>query len=443
MRVKEASDPVRKAVIYQINLRVFTKEGTISAAEKFLPDVVASGADIIYLCPFVEADDDQCYEYWSERQKKSCCMNPRNPYRLMDYFRVDREYGKEEDFKSFVTVAHRLGLKVMMDLVYMHAGPTFAKQFPQFVKLDADGNPLLNSYHFCTIDFDSRELREYLWDNMLYFVKECGIDAYRCDVGGSVPLDFWIEGVRRIKQIRPDFIMLNENELKYRPEDQLEAFDINYSQFWVMYAMRDIFLCGMPAAALEIAWRGEHGAAENGMSLRCIEHHDTANDMYHNRMEKISSAKCEVALVLCYCIDGVPLLYNGCEYRDTSRHSIFGRKGQFTIDRSGDPSERMAFLRKLAEIHRNEQAILYGSTEWIQHDKRETVCAILRSTETEAIFCAVNLGDKKCEVHCPANRNLSSGHRLLERGFFFSDAGFTLEANGFIILKVSDFLIEK
>ena len=49
---------VKQAVIYQINLRVFTREGTLSAAEKFLHEVADTGADIVYLCPFAEADDD-------------------------------------------------------------------------------------------------------------------------------------------------------------------------------------------------------------------------------------------------------------------------------------------------------------------------------------------------------------------------------------------------
>ena len=156
---------------------------------------------------------------------------------------------------------------------------------------DADGKPQLNSYHFCLINFDVPELREELWRNMLYFVTECGIDAYRCDVGGAIPLDFWVEGIRRIKKIRPDFLMLNEHELKFRPEDQLEAFDINYSQYWGMSSLRDIFAFGLPAHALELVWKEEHAVVENGMSLRFIEHHDTANDMYYNRVEKISSGK--------------------------------------------------------------------------------------------------------------------------------------------------------
>ncbi|MCK5844216.1 MAG: hypothetical protein KAG97_05870, partial [Victivallales bacterium] len=345
MKVKEVSDAVRKAVIYQINLRVFTKEGTITAAKKFLPDVAATGADIVYLCPFTESDDDPTVEYWSERQRRSGCGNSRNQYRLMDYFKIDPEYGTDADFQSLVNAAHKLGLKVMLDLVYMHAGPTFGKRHPEFVKHDAEGNAVLNSYNFCTVDFDSDDLREYLWENMLYFVEEFGIDAYRCDVGGAVPLEFWVEGVRRIKKRHPDFIMLNEHELKYRPEDQVEAFDVNYSQSWLMVSMREIFAFGQPALGLELTWNAEHNDVENGMSLRGIEHHDTANDMYYNRMEKISSAKCEGSLVLCYCIDGVPFLYNGCEYKDTSRHSIFGKKSQFTIDRTLDPASRMEFLR--------------------------------------------------------------------------------------------------
>ena len=89
-------DYVKDAVIYQINLRVFTKEGTFAAAEKFLPDGAATGADIVYRCPFVESDDDPNPAYWSTRQKCSNCQNPRNPYRLMDFYKIDKEYGTAE-----------------------------------------------------------------------------------------------------------------------------------------------------------------------------------------------------------------------------------------------------------------------------------------------------------------------------------------------------------
>ncbi|MBO4490268.1 MAG: hypothetical protein J5944_02785, partial [Lentisphaeria bacterium] len=59
---------IRDTVIYQINLRSFTREGTLAAAEKYLPEVADTGADIVYLCPFMESDPDPDPAYWSLRQ---------------------------------------------------------------------------------------------------------------------------------------------------------------------------------------------------------------------------------------------------------------------------------------------------------------------------------------------------------------------------------------
>ena len=134
--MKKILEEVKDAVIYQINLRVFTKEGTFAAAEKFLPDVAATGADIVYLCTIAESDEDKDPSSWSMRQKRSLTGNPRNPYRLSNYFAIDPEYGTEEEFRSFVKKAHSFGLKVMLDLVYGHSGPTFGKDHPSYVKRD-------------------------------------------------------------------------------------------------------------------------------------------------------------------------------------------------------------------------------------------------------------------------------------------------------------------
>lgn len=429
-------DYVKDAVIYQINLRVFTKEGTIAAAEKFLPDVAATGADIVYLCPFVESDDDPKPEYWSTRQKFSNCQNPRNPYRLKDFYVIDKEYGTAEDFKSFVAAAHKLNLKVMPDLVYMHAGPTFGKRYPEFVKKDENGNVKLNSYFFCQIDFDSAELREYLWQNMEYFVREFDVDGFRCDVGGAIPLDFWVEGRRRIEKIKSPIIMLDENEIDFRPAEQDEAFDINYCQGWTQSVFPFIFSSGMPVSSLKLMWDRVNKARPGAVVIRAIEHHDTANDWYYSRPEKISSAKCEAAYVLCYTIDGVPFIYNGCEYKDTSRHSIFGNKGQFTIDRSGDPAERSAFLRKLAELHRTEQAFRDGSMEWLENSESNTVCTYLRTAPNgEKVFCAINLGNDAVTVKCSGAELFAEGTALFKRGAEFSSEGLKLEANGFAVIK--------
>ena len=429
----DRTEMVKNAVIYQINLRVFTPEGTLAAAEKFLPEVADTGADIVYLCPFMESDPDPDPAHWSTRQQRSGCGNPRNPYRIKDFYKVDPEYGTEDDLRSFVKTAHRLKLKVMFDLVYMHTGPSFGKAHPDYVQKDDSGRVKLNNYNFCLLDFDSPAAREYLWRNMEYWVREFDADGFRCDVGGMVPLDFWVEGRRRVEKIKMPFLMLDECEIQFRPADQDEAFDINYCQGWTQSTFPDIFRSGMPARALEIAWRTADSARPGAVVIRALEHHDTANDMYYARMEKISSAKCDAAYVLCYTVDGVPFLYNGCEHRDTSRHSIFGNPGQFFIDRSKDRAERSAFLRELARLHRTEAAFRNGSMRWLENSAPDLVCTYLREApDGEKIFCAVNFGNETVTADCP---EISGGELLLNRGAEILSGKLKIKANGYMLLK--------
>ena len=167
---KEISDFVKSAVMYQLFLRPFTLEGTLEAATRMLPHIASIGVDIVYLCPQMVADDDPRTEFWSDRQNASKMENPFSPYRIKDYFHTDPEYGTDDDLKRFVAIAHRLGMRVMLDLVYYHCGPTavFIEEHPDFVKRNDDGTVKNGRWHFPELNFDCLELREYLWQNMEY-----------------------------------------------------------------------------------------------------------------------------------------------------------------------------------------------------------------------------------------------------------------------------------
>ena len=64
------------------------------------------------------------------------------PYRIKNYFKIDSEYGTDADLKKFVERAHELGMKVMLDAVYYHCGPTadIITTNPDFVVRDENGN---------------------------------------------------------------------------------------------------------------------------------------------------------------------------------------------------------------------------------------------------------------------------------------------------------------
>ncbi|MBI5397476.1 MAG: hypothetical protein HZA91_19430, partial [Verrucomicrobia bacterium] len=97
LQARPSPDWLTRGVMYQVWLRGFTPEGTLRAAMKRLPSVAELGANIIYLCPVQLQDDDMRQEFWSKRQKASGTNNPRNPYRIKDYNRIDPEYGSESD----------------------------------------------------------------------------------------------------------------------------------------------------------------------------------------------------------------------------------------------------------------------------------------------------------------------------------------------------------
>ena len=119
----KAPDWFKKSAIYQINPRTFCEEGTIKAVTTELPKLAELGFEIMYLCPIFEEDASEDRSFWSNRQKKSETENPKNPYRMNDYFKIDSEYGTMDDLREFVAEAHKLGLKVFLDLVYFHIGP--------------------------------------------------------------------------------------------------------------------------------------------------------------------------------------------------------------------------------------------------------------------------------------------------------------------------------
>ena len=112
-----------RLILYQINPRMFTPQGTLRAAKALLPHIASIGVNVVYLFSVCKEDDSEDRAFWSERQKKSNLNNPKNPYRIADYFSVDEEYGGNAQLKEFVEEAHKVGLSVMMDLVYFHCAP--------------------------------------------------------------------------------------------------------------------------------------------------------------------------------------------------------------------------------------------------------------------------------------------------------------------------------
>ena len=446
---KEVSDFVRSAVMYQLFLRPFTPEGTLKAATRMLPHIASLGVDIVYLCPQMVADDDPRTEFWSDRQNASKMDNPYSPYRIKDYFATDPEYGTDDDLQRFVTTAHSLGLLVIFDLVYYHCGPTavFIEDHPDFVKRNEDGTVKNGRWHFPELNFDCPELREYLWKNMEYWVRDFDVDGFRTDVEQSVPEDFWEEGRRRIEAIKQDVIMLAESE---NPLATVNAYDISYGFTWAN-AIRNVFLKKMPASHLIEKWTAMRDKMPQGtLFLRNLENHDISMDLGDGRWNMVGSPELvQAAMLLNFTIDGIPFIYNGEEIADNSHHCIFANRDHgknLVIDWSLALSEvgenRLEFTKSLTTLRHGNIALQEGETVWLDNDRPESVVSFLRTAEEQTILTVVNTTDEPLTVAVKTKcGNIDLWDELLASGVAWRRlpdgmARFDLLPYGFAVLNI-------
>ena len=438
-----ASTPnwLAKASVYQINPRTFSKEGTIKAVTKELPNLAELGFSVVYLCPVFKEDESTDLKNWSIRQKASETGNPKNPYRMNNYFEIDSEYGTMDDLREFVNAAHSLGQKVLLDLVYLHMGPNadIFKRHPEFMKMDADGNVLLNYWNFPELDYDYQGVREYMWCNMVYYVGEIGVDGFRCDVGDGVPLDFWREGLRRCRTINPETALINEGSI----QNYFKVFSSMYAFYW-HEAIHAIITGEEKASHLRKKWQEvDEKTLKGARYLRDMDNHDTVTDWDMRVEKRIGHKGMELIQVMNFIIDGIPMVYAGNELADSSYQSMFANRfhmGKYEVtDRSIAKEDysirRQDIMKRLNALKKSEEILYSGKTVWLDNTDSDNVISFARVTEKGKIIFIGNLSGNsvECKVDCLGEQNkviLESSEATK-----MNETSITLSPYGYIVLK--------
>lgn len=424
---------LKKSAVYQINPRTFCAEGTIKAVTMQLPFLAELGFKILYLCPIFEEDDSVDLQNWSTRQKASQTGNPKNPYRMNDYFKIDSEYGTMDDLREFVQESHRLGMRVVLDLVYLHIGPNAAilKSFPDFAAKNEDGTVKCTRWNFPYLNYESQGLREYLWSNMAYYIGAIGADGFRCDVGDEVPLDFWREGARRIRAINPDTVMINEGERA----EHLSVFDANYGFYWhnCLFDLLTGAMTAQDVMAQHIHYQNLYPAG--GLVLRDMDNHDTVTDWPYRIEEHFGNDCMELILAMNYTIDGVPMVYCGNELADQAKLSMFANRfypGAFACtDRKAigeQVSRRKEIIKKLNALKAEQPVLSDGETEWTPVENT-SVLAFKRVGKNAQIIFAGNFSEDFEQIQ------LDSGEVLLSKNATIENGTASFSAYGYVIMR--------
>lgn len=150
----------RDLVIYELHIGSFTEEGTYTRAIDELDRLKRLGITAIEVLPLA-----QCPGKWNWG------------YDGVNYFAPSNTFGTPDQLKAFVDACHARGLAVINDVVYNHVGPegNYLAEFGPY-RSKKFGTPWGDAF-----DFDRDEVRQFVIDNILFWIDEYHFDGLRLD----------------------------------------------------------------------------------------------------------------------------------------------------------------------------------------------------------------------------------------------------------------------
>ena len=425
-----APEWAHSANIYEVNVRQYTPEGAFKAFAEHLPRLSEMGVDILWFMPIFPVS--------AERRKGTLGSY----YAIADFTKVNPEFGVLEDFRAIVDEAHRLGMRVILDWVPNHTGwdHPWITEHPDYYTRNEAGeiidpiDPKTGKSWGWTdvadLNYDNPELRQAMIADMLFWLREVGVDGFRCDVASEVPDDFWREALPQLRGQKPDVFMLAEAE--HPPHRNEELFAMSYG--WSFHHLMNEIAQGEAKAPAISKWLKEDRAKfRKGYHMHFITNHDE-NSWNGTEFERMGEAVKAMA-VLAFTFDGMPLIYSGQEAGLDKRLEFFEKD---TINWDKLPAFE-PFYRTLLDLKRNNKALWNGAAGGepviIPIPENDKVLAYLREKDDNRVLVLLNLS--------PDPQNVVLKNKSLEGSYsnIFANSTTAIAPGSSIKLNAWDYVV--
>ena len=374
--------------IYEVNIRQYTKEGSFKAFGKELPRLKDMGVKTLWFMPITPI---------SQKNKKGVLGSY---YAASDYTSINPEFGTLDDFRILVRKAHELGFKVIIDWVANHTGwdHKWTKEHPEFYKKDdttGDFKIASGMDDIIELNFHNPELVRAMIDAMKFWIAECDIDGFRCDLAFWVELEFWKEARKELDAIKPLF-WLGELDPIEHPE-YMGTFDAAYTWTW-MHKTEDFYKKHLPLDVLDTVLKQYDAIGDASMRTWFTSNHDE-NSWNGSEYEKYGDMAKALAVFSCTW-NGIPLIYSGQELPNLKRLKFFekdaidwtGENGPITIGLHD-------FYKTLLNLHSNNPALRAGDqeakTEKVKTSDDQHIFAFLRKNGEKEVLVILNFSNSE------------------------------------------------
>lgn len=372
-----AVERAKNASIYEVNIRQYTPEGTFNAFAEHLPRLKELGVDILWLMPVTPI---------SEKNRKGTLGSY---YAVQDYQKVNPAYGTMDDLKALVKKAHEMGFKVILDWVANHTGwdnPLIEEHPDWYTQKDGKiVSPVEDWSDVADLNYDNRDMRNYMIESLKFWVKEADVDGYRCDMAGMVPTDFWEEARVALDSVKPLFMLAEA----WEPELTQKAFDACYG--WDLHhLMNDLAQGRKDGSALQAYFaKVDTLYPARTIIMNFIDNHDE-NSWSGYVKERMGDAH-KVYAVMSYTVPGMPLIYTGQEAGLNKRLQFFEKD---PVDWAVDTT-LATFYRQLNDLKHANAALAAGVEKGtfriLKQDNEQGIFAFERSAGDNQVIVVLNL----------------------------------------------------
>jgi glycosidase len=304
-------EPVRWSLntnVYEVNLRQYTAAGTFQAFGKELPRLKDMGVQTLWFMPIQPIGT----------QKRLGTLG--SYYSISNYTETNPEFGTISDFKSLVKKAHDLKLRVIIDWVANHTSwdHVWTTTHPEYYKRNALNEFYDNNNWSDVIDLNYYDyaMRKSMIAAMEFWVKECNIEGFRCDMAHLVPLDFWRQARQQLDNIKPLFWLAETEHNNYQ-----YVFDCSYAWNWMhlteSFMQQKAGVADLKAALAEY----QRKKLPQTNHLFFTSNHDE-NSWNGTEYEKYREGALPLAVLACTW-NGIPLIYSGQELPNNKRLKFF------------------------------------------------------------------------------------------------------------------------
>jgi cyclomaltodextrinase / maltogenic alpha-amylase / neopullulanase len=381
-------------------------------------------------------------------------------YDTTDYFKIDPQFGTNEDFGVLVQKAHEFGIKVMLDGVFNHAGydhPFFQDviqhgqdspfkdcfyidQYPvvNFPIHQTTGKPI----HYQGIDLNYRTFaftpmmpkwntsnqvaERYLLDCIQYWIEKYDIDGWRLDVSNEISHDFLRKIRETSRKTKVDTFILGENwdsSMPWLKGDQLDSvmnYDLSYPIWKFLEHQMDLSLFKHVVSTYMA--HTPKNVMENMFNL--VGSHDTIRI---KRRLKDDERRVKLSYLFMFMSAGAPNIYYGDEMGMTGEHDPDNRRCMLW-NQDEQSLDFLSFTQQLIRLRKEHDAMSDHDFHFVDSN----VLIFTKNHDDDHLLLIINNTDQEaeCDTHLVTGTylNLFTNQTIKIHGKI------SMEAYGFLLL---------